>query len=136
MLKRFLSQLQVSGEVDRGGRVLEFAAGTPILQKIGQILARNPLIPEDFRTSLQQLENSILTTDAETLRAMIWADLGEETIATYQFELASEILAEASVGSVIAGSLTLPGEQNARRIVCKVIKAGSGAGAAPGTAGL
>ncbi len=122
VLKRFLSQLQVSGEVDRGGRVLEFAAGTPILQKIGQILARNPLIPEDFRTSLQQLENSILTTDAETLRAMIWADLGEETIATYQFELASEILAEASVGSVIAGSLTLPGEQNARRIVCKVIK--------------
>ena len=122
VLKRFLSQLQISGDIDRGGRVLEFAAGTPILQKVGQILARNPLIPKDFRVSLQQLENAILTTDAETLRAMIRADLGEDRIATYQLELASEVLAEASVGSVIAGSLTLPGEQSARRIVCKVIK--------------
>ena len=120
--ERFLNQLQISDDVDRGGRVLEFAAGTPILQKIGQILARNPLIPQDFRISLQQLENSILTTDVEALRAMIWADLGEETIAAYRLELASEILAEASVGSVIAGSLTLPAEQSARRIVCKVIK--------------
>ena len=52
VLKRFLSQLQISGDVDRGGRVLEFAAGTPILQKIGQILARNPAIPQDFRVSV------------------------------------------------------------------------------------
>ena len=122
VLKRFLSQLQISGDVDRGGRVLEFAAGTPILQKIGQILARNQGIPQDFRVSLQQLENAILTTDAETLRAMIRADLGEEMIAAYRLELASEVLAEASVGSVIAGSLTLPGEPGPRRIVCKVIK--------------
>ncbi len=122
VLKRFLSQLQISGDVDRGGRVLEFAAGTPILQKIGQILARNQAIPQDFRVSLQKLENAILTTDAETLRAMIRADLGEEIIAAYRLELASEILAEASVGSVIAGSLTLPGEPGPRRIVCKVIK--------------
>ncbi len=39
VLKRFLSQLQISGDVNRGGRVLEFAAGTPILQKIGQIVS-------------------------------------------------------------------------------------------------
>ena len=49
---------------------------------------------------------------------MIWADLGKDRIAAYQIELASEVLAEASGGSVIAGSLTLPGEQSARRIVC------------------
>ena len=53
-----------------------------------------------------------------------------------------------TVGAVIAGSLTLPGEQRARRIVCKVIKPeaerglrqelqafDSLAGAAPGPAG-
>ncbi len=122
VLKRFLGQLRTSGDVDRGGRVLNFAEGMPILQKIGQILARNPSIPEDFRLSLQQLENSILTTEAETLISFIRADLGEERIAAYRFELESKILAEASVGAVIAGSLTLPGEQSARRIVCKVIK--------------
>ncbi len=53
---------------------------------------------------------------------MIRADLGEDRIATYQLELASQILAEASVGAVIAGSLTLPGEPGPRPIVCKVIK--------------
>ena len=53
---------------------------------------------------------------------MIRTDLGEEIIAAYRLELASEVLAEASVGSVIAGSLTLPGEPGPRRIVCKVIK--------------
>ena len=122
VLERFLSQLRISADVDRGSRVLEFAAGTPILQKIGQILAHNPSIPEDLRLSLQQLENSILTTDAGTLVSFIRADLGEERIAAYRFQLESQILAEATVGAVIAGSLTLPGEQRARRIVCKVIK--------------
>ena len=122
VLKRFLDQLQTSGNVNRGGRVLDFAEGMPILQKLGQILARTPSIPKDFRLSLQQLENSILTTDAGTLISLIRADLGEERIAAYRFELESKILAEASVGAVIAGSLTLPGEQSARRIVCKEIK--------------
>ncbi len=122
VLERFVGQRQMSADAGRGDRVLTFATGAPVLQKIAQIIARNPLIPEDFRLSLQQFENSIVSTDAGTLVRFIETDLGEDTIRDYQLQLESKVLAEASVGAIVAGNLKLPGEQDTRRIVCKVIK--------------
>ena len=122
LLERMLRQLRVPAIASRGERLLAFVSETPTLQKVGQILARNPDLPEDFRRSLQQLENSISTTSREELVGLISQEIGADDLARYQIRFASEVLAEASVGAVIDVSLTLPGEAGARKAVCKVIK--------------
>ena len=122
LLERMLRQYRVPATSSRGEQLLSFVSETPTLQKIGQILARNPDLPEDFRRSLQRLENSISTTSRKELVRLISQEIGADNLARYQIQFASEVLAEATVGAVIEVSLTLPGESRARKAVCKVIK--------------
>jgi len=122
LLERMLRQFQLPATSSRGEQFLSFVSETPTLQKFGQILARNPGLPEDFRRSLQRLENSVSTTSRKELVDLISQEIGAEILARYQIQFASTVLAEASVGAVIEVSLTLPGESRARKAVCKVIK--------------
>ncbi|MEE8586574.1 MAG: hypothetical protein V3T83_17165, partial [Acidobacteriota bacterium] len=52
LIERLVSQAQLPPGTERGQRLLQFASRTPSLQKIGQILARYPAVPEDLRQSL------------------------------------------------------------------------------------
>jgi len=120
--QRIAEQATVPADAGRGDRLLAFASKTPTFQKIGQILARYPAIPEDMRESFQTLENSISTTTAPELVADIEAALGPEILEQYQFVFEDEVLSEASVGAVIGASVVLPGEQEPRSMVVKYIK--------------
>lgn len=122
LVERLLTQLSLPPDASRGERVLRLADRTPSLQKLGQILARQPAVPEDIRTYLQELENSISTTSAQDLIDHIVESVGQERLQSYQVEFAAEVLAEASVGAVIRASLVLPEEERPRQAVCKVIK--------------
>ena len=106
----------------RGDYLKEFVSRIPSLQKLCQILARNPDLAADYRQSLQDLENGIHTMTREELVRFISDDLGKPSIDKYQVQFADQILAEASVGAVIEATTIPPGGTVRRPAVCKVVK--------------
>jgi len=122
LLEKFVAVAFVPPGTDRGRYLLAFAAKTPSLQKVGQILARNTALEPDYRLALQQLENSIQTTSRDELVEFIERETGKETVEKYHLKFADTILAEASIGAVIRGTFVKPGESTPRDFVCKVIK--------------
>ncbi len=121
LLEKLVNLANLPPDSQRGRYLSAFVSRTPSLQKIGQILARNPDLASDYREALQLLENSIQTTSRDELVEFITKDVGEESIAKYQVEFADKILAEASVGAVIRATCVPPGHSR-REAVCKVIK--------------
>jgi ubiquinone biosynthesis protein len=106
----------------RGDYLVEFVSRAPSLQKMGQILARNPDLAGDYRDALQRLENSIHTMSRDELVQFVVEDVGKEEIEQYQVQFADEILAEASVGATIRSSYVVPGSSGRRESICKVVK--------------
>jgi ubiquinone biosynthesis protein len=122
LLEKFVAIAFLPPGTDRGSYLLTFAAKTPSLQKIGQILARNKELEQDYQAALQQLENSIQTTPRDELVEFIEREVGRETVEKYQLKFADKILAEASIGAVIHGTFVMPGESRPQDFVCKVVK--------------
>lgn len=106
----------------RGDYLKEFVSKVPSLQKLGQIIARNPDIAPDYAKALQDLENGIHTMTAEELVQFITQDIGKPAIDKYQVEFADKILAEASVGAVIRATCVTPGSTVRTQAICKVVK--------------
>ncbi len=121
-VERLMEQVRLPRDADRGDLLLAFVAKTPSLQKMGQILARNPAIAPDLRRALQTLENSIATTSRDEMVQTIEDALGEDVVSRYQIYFAEDVLAEASVGAVIRATLIEPGEQVTQQAVCKILK--------------
>ncbi|MCZ6878608.1 MAG: AarF/UbiB family protein [Acidobacteria bacterium] len=123
LLEKLLDQFSLPADAQRGEQVLQFVSGTPTLQKIGQIFARNPDVPPDLRDALQVLENSLSTTSRDELVELILQELGPETVEEYQISFSDQVLAEATVGAVLQfRSLVFPGETTNREAVAKIIK--------------
>ncbi len=120
---RIAGQAALPVDATRGDRMLAFGAETPTFQKLGQIMARSSWLPEDLREPLQSLESDIVTTNAAALLATIEQELGDDTLRDYQFEFEDEVLSEASIGALIGATIVVPGEDQRRRVVVKVIKA-------------
>jgi ubiquinone biosynthesis protein len=106
----------------RGDRIIQFASRTPTLQKLGQIFARNPELPPDIQKSLQTLESGIRTSTREELVDFIKNELGASNLQRYQIQFAPTILAEASVGAILKGSMKIPESGEGRDVVFKIIK--------------
>ena len=122
LLERILVQTELPDDAQRARRLLSFLSNTPTLQKIGQILARNPNLPQDLRQSLQVLENSLQTISPEELVDFVVAEIGPETIQEYQIEFSDTIIAEATVGAVMRCRFTWPQTTRPREAVLKMIK--------------
>lgn len=122
LLDRVVGQLLLPQDAERSERLLAFVNRTPTLQKMGQILARNPEIPADFRQTLTVLENEIQSTSAEELAQMIRLELGPEVVARHHLTFADRVLAEGSVGAVIEAAFFQRGRQEKTRAACKLIK--------------
>ena len=100
-------------------RLGALAQSCPVLQKLGQILARDPRIAPELRQQLQQLESLPPTVTVDEIRATLIREFGRVDAA--QFELAAAPLAEASVAVVIP--FTLRGAAGANgRISSGVLK--------------
>jgi ubiquinone biosynthesis protein len=106
----------------RGDYLKEFVSKVPSLQKMGQILARNPDLSPDYRKALQDLENGIHTMTREELVQFISEDVGKPAMDKYQVQFGDKILAEASVGAVIRATTIPPGGTARRQAICKVVK--------------
>jgi ubiquinone biosynthesis protein len=122
LLERLAQQARLPADASRRDRLLAFVAKTPTLQKLGQILARNPSVDPELRGALQRLENSVSTMSREEVVAAVEGELGPEVLARYEIRFADRLLAEASVGAVIAASFVPPGREHRERAVCKVLK--------------
>src|SRR5690349_9131671 len=59
-------------------RLLRLIAKVPGLQKLGQVLARNPHLPHALRRALSELENGICDVDASQIRTIIRDELGAQ----------------------------------------------------------
>ena len=122
LFERILNLTYLPAGTGRGDRLLKFTDRTASLQKIGQILARNPNLSPDLRLSLQTLENGIATSDADEIAGFIKEDIGQEALDTFQVRFAEGILAEASVGAVMRATLVQTEEDGEEDIVFKVVK--------------
>jgi ubiquinone biosynthesis protein len=122
LLDKLVSLAYLPPGSSRGDYLKEFVSKVPSLQKMGQILARNPDLSPDYRKALQDLENGIHTMTREELVTFITEDVGKPSIDKYQVQFEDKILAEASVGAVIRASTIPPGGTVRRQAICKVVK--------------
>ena len=122
LLDKLVSLAYLPPGSTRGEYLKEFVSKVPSLQKLGQILARNPDLSDDYRKSLQDLENGIHTMTRDELVKFITDDVGKPNIDKFQVQFADKILAEASVGAVIKATTIPPGGTVRRQAICKVVK--------------
>jgi ubiquinone biosynthesis protein len=121
-VERLVAQASLPRDASRGDRVLAFVAEAPSLQKLAQILARNPDIALDLRGSLQTLENGLRSAQYEEILGVIRRELPRSTIEEYGIVFDDHLLAEASVGAVVEARYRVPGEDAVERSACKVLK--------------
>ena len=105
-----------------GDYLLEFVAKVPSLQKMGQIIARNPDLAPEYRQTLQGLENGINTMTRDELVDFITIDVGKPALDKYQVVFADKKLAEASVGATIRASYIPAGTSARQQMIFKVVK--------------
>lgn len=91
------AQLALPADADPGRRLVDLLAQCPTLHKLGQVLARNPGLPESLRLQLQALESMPASTPMPQLLAQIRRELPADAALT----IADEALAEASVAVVV-----------------------------------
>ena len=122
LLDKIVGLAMLPPNTSRADYLEEFASKMPCLQKVGQILARNPDLAPDYRRALQNLESGIRTMSAPELAGFIRSEIGEAQIARYQMRFADSVLGEASVGAVMLTTGIPPGTTERRQMVCKVVK--------------
>jgi len=105
-----------------GDYLLEFVSKVPSLQKMGQILARNPDLSPEYSKALQGLEAGIRTMNGEEVAQFITTDIGKAQIDKWQMQFADKLAGEASVGATIMASGIPPGTNTRRKMICKIVK--------------
>ena len=117
MVSIVAAQLALGDKADAGRRMVALASQVPTLHKLGQIIARNRHVDGTVRRWLVCLESGGFGTDAKAVRRMIRAAVGKQDV-----HIAPDILAEASVGAVVAFSRPATSDAPAHRGVFKVVK--------------
>jgi ubiquinone biosynthesis protein len=122
LLDKLVSMALLPPGTSRGDYLIEFVSKVPSLQKMGQILARNPDLSPDYRKALQGLESGIRTMSGEEMVQFITADIGKPQIDKYQMQFADKLFGEASVDATILATGIAPGSTVRRQMICKIVK--------------
>jgi ubiquinone biosynthesis protein len=122
LLDKLVSLALLPPGTSRGDYLIEFVSKVPSLQKMGQILARNPDLSPDYRKALQGLESGIRTMSGEEMVQFITTDIGKPQIDKYQMQFADKLFGEASVGATILATGIPPGSTIRRQMICKIVK--------------
>lgn len=117
---KIVEQMELPPKTPPEQRLLRLIAKMPGLQKLGQVVARNPRLAPALRTALTELENGISDVTGAGIRAILEQQLGTK-LKTYAVRLDSRILSEASVSAVIRFSWRKP-DRERERCVFKVLK--------------
>jgi ubiquinone biosynthesis protein len=100
-------QLALSPDAPAGRRLAALALEMPMLQKLGQIIARNPNVERRFRDWLVTLENSILNLDIGGVKSFMEGELPPETLP--RVDIHGSVSMEASVAAVVGFTWKPPG---------------------------
>ena len=122
LLDKIVGLALLPPNTSRGDYLIEFVSKVPSLQKMGQILARNPDLSPDYRKALQSLESGIRTMSSEELIQFVTTEIGKPQIDKYQMQFADKLFGEASVGATILASGIIPGSTTRTQMICKVVK--------------
>ena len=96
-LDMFRAQAQLGAAAPLAPRLGALAKLSPVLHKLGQILARDQRLATELRTELQHLEMLPPSATKATVETALFRELGP--LASHDIELAPEPVAEASVAS-------------------------------------
>lgn len=118
---KLLEQLELPFDTPPETRLLRLIAKVPGLQKLGQVIARNQHLHPPLRRALSKLENGIRDVGPEEIRSIVLKALGPKA-KTYEVEVSSQILKEASVSAVIRFSWRNLETAQRERGVFKVLK--------------
>jgi ubiquinone biosynthesis protein len=121
-LDRLVAQAALPRDAGRGARVLAFVADAPSLQKLAQILARNPALAPDLRAALQTLENGLRSAQYDEILSLIRREISPATMEEYRIVFDDRLLAEASVGAVVVARYRPLTSDKDARSACKVLK--------------
>ena len=117
---KIAEQMDLPSDTPAEQRLIRLIAKMPGLQKIGQVLARNPRLALPLRTALTGLENGISDVSAKDVRAILRNRLGGR-LKRFGVHLDHRILSEASVSAVIRFTWKKPNRES-ERCVFKVLK--------------
>ena len=119
--EKIVDQLLLPENASFGQRLFTLIKDMPTLQKLGQIICRNPGIDPEFKTALVDLEDNIQTLNYAHIRPALYKEIRKQTAHT---EIIPEkrILAEASVCVVIPAKLVFRTEDGPLDAVLKIVK--------------
>lgn len=103
--EKIVDQLVLPMDAEPGKRICELVKDMPTLHKLIQIIGRSPGIDPQFKESLIQLEDNVSTVTYEALHQQLIHGLYENNPCSH-VNLKKEILAEASVCAVVAGTVS------------------------------
>jgi len=118
---KLVEQVELPRDTKPEVRLLKLIAKVPGLQKLGQVLARNPHLPQALRRALSELENGINDVDSVQVGRIIEEQL-EPQLRRYSVRIEPEIFCEASVSAVVRFTWLNPEGKVRERGVFKVLK--------------
>ncbi len=118
---KLVEQMELPPNTPAEQRLLKLIAKVPGLQKLGQVLARDPHLTPALRRALSQLENGISDVTAPEIRELIFAALGPR-LQKFDVEVEDAIFSEASVSAVVRFTWRNPESSERERGVFKVLK--------------
>jgi ubiquinone biosynthesis protein len=117
---KLVEQIDLPFDTPPETRLIRLIAKMPGLQKMGQVLARNPRLPQVLCTALSELENGMADVTIGEIRAIIEEQLGERLTA-HSVVLGRSIFSEASVSAVVRFTWKKP-DREREHGVFKVLK--------------
>lgn len=117
---KIADQLELPRDTPPEKRLIRLISRMPGLQKVGQVLARNPRLAEPLHQALTGLENGMSDLAAAEVHAILHQRL-EERLARFAVRIEPHILSEASVSAVIRFTWKNP-DRERERCVFKVLK--------------
>jgi len=121
LLPKLLDQMLLPETTTLEKRLLHFVAQMPSLQKLGQVIARNPNLLPALRAELTCLEDDIHDVSYTEIRERIEQQL-EARLATGQVQMEATLFAEASVCALLRFSWFNPETGQREQGVFKVVK--------------
>lgn len=117
---KIAEQMDLPPDTPPERRLIRLVSKMPGLQKLGQVLARNPGLAPPLRKALTELENGISDITVTEVHSIIRERLGSR-LDQFDVRLDAELLSEASVSAVVRFTWKNP-DRERERSVFKVLK--------------
>lgn len=117
---KLVEQIELPSGTPPESRLLRLISKMPGLQKVGQVLARNPRLAPALREALSELENGMSDVGPDEMVAIIVDQLGPR-LKTYAVEISPAIFKEGSASAIVRFTWGSAGQEREHGVF-KVLK--------------